>query len=128
MNAKQRKEIQKVVSGIGGVDSESILMMPDTPEGVDKWAQVAVLLDDAKVQIETIRDEETEKYDNMPEGLQSSERGDTMQEGISALDNAIQSLEDAINCATDDDSTDDSRAEYIAGAIEETVGHLDEVG
>lgn len=33
-------------------------------------------------------------YENLPESLQSSERGDSMQENIDNLDEAIQGLDD----------------------------------
>ena len=36
-------------------------------------------LEDIKTELECIRDEEQEAYDNLPEGIQMSERGDTMQ-------------------------------------------------
>ena len=35
--------------------------------------------------LEMVRDEEEEAYDNMPEGLQESERGEMMQEAIDTL-------------------------------------------
>jgi len=39
------------------------------------------------------RDEEQEAYDNLPEGLQSGDKGDTMQTWIDALTEAIDNLE-----------------------------------
>lgn len=36
--------------------------------------------------LENVRDEEEEAFDNMPEGLQDSERGDMMQDAIDNLD------------------------------------------
>lgn len=68
MNAKVRKEIAK------HIDS----------------------LNDIKDKLESIRDDEAEKYDNMPEGLQDSERADEMLEAVDNLDNAACSIEDAI--------------------------------
>lgn len=41
-----------------------------------------------------IRDEEEEKYYNLPENLQGSERGDHFQEGIDKLYEIISSLEE----------------------------------
>lgn len=69
MNAKQRKELQ------GYVDS----------------------LEEIKSNIETMMEEEQEKLDNMPEGLQESERGEAMQEAIDNLESASVSLEEAID-------------------------------
>lgn len=41
-----------------------------------------------KSQLETIRDEEQEAYDNLPESLQGGDRGEAIQEAITALDSA----------------------------------------
>lgn len=42
-----------------------------------------------KGQIQEIVDEEQESFDNMPAGLQNSDRGETSQAAIDALENAI---------------------------------------
>jgi len=44
--------------------------------------------------IELVRDEESDAFDNMPEGLQESDRGITMQENIETLEDIISNLED----------------------------------
>lgn len=49
-----------------------------------------------KSNIEDILSEEQDAFDNMPESLQYSERGETSQDAIDSLDNAISSLEDAL--------------------------------
>ena len=69
MNAKQRKTLQ------GYVES----------------------LDEIKCAIDEKAEEEQDKYDNMPEGLQESERGEAMQEAIDNLESASSSLEEAID-------------------------------
>lgn len=69
MNAKQRKELQ------GYVES----------------------LEEIKCAIEEMRDDEECKFDNMPEGLQESERGEAMHEAIDNLESASSSLEEAID-------------------------------
>lgn len=48
---------------------------------------------DLKAQVETIRDNEQEKLDNMPEGLQSGEPGNKLEEVINHLDSAVDALE-----------------------------------
>ena len=57
MNAKTRKQIEKYIETIENVKSE----------------------------IEDIQSDEECKFDNMPEGLQESERGEAMQEAIDYL-------------------------------------------
>jgi predicted nucleic acid-binding Zn-ribbon protein len=47
--------------------------------------------------IESERDAEQEKFDNMPESLQNSDKGQAMEEGISTLDEAIEGVQSAID-------------------------------
>lgn len=42
-----------------------------------------------------IRDEEQDRYDNLPESVQDGERGERMYEIIDALDNVVTALEEA---------------------------------
>lgn len=46
-------------------------------------------------EMEEIRDEEQEKFDNLPEGIQESEKGEKFEESNDALDELIQELETA---------------------------------
>lgn len=55
------------------------------------------MLLDALAIIEGVRDDEQEAYDNMPEGLQCSERGEQMYEYVSTLDDAVDSINDTID-------------------------------
>ena len=67
MNKSRRKQIQEALSLI---------------------EKAYDLLTDAK-------DEEEEAFDNLPESLQESERGMTMQDNVDNLDTAVTSLEEA---------------------------------
>lgn len=53
-------------------------------------------LEDLKSGFEGARDEEQEYYDNMPEGLQGSEKGQMAEAAISALDEILSALDEAI--------------------------------
>lgn len=53
------------------------------------------LLEEAKSFLETARDEEQEYFDNMPESLQGSERGEQAEAAISCLEDAISEIESA---------------------------------
>lgn len=44
--------------------------------------------------LQDIMDEEQDYFDNMPENLQGSIRGDAAEEAISTLDDAVSALED----------------------------------
>ena len=52
--------------------------------------------EELKDEVESIRDEEQEYFDNMPEGLQGGEKGEKAQEAIDALERAITLVEDEI--------------------------------
>lgn len=60
---------------------------------MDRLTPLAATITDIKDALETIRDEEQEAFDNMPEGLQQGDRGQAMEEAISTLDSAIDDLE-----------------------------------
>ena len=67
MNAKRRKELEKLVERIQGIIAD----------------------------LEVLRDEEQECFDNLPESLQESERGERMEDNVSNMDAVIDSLESA---------------------------------
>ena len=75
MNAKQRKQVEQIISKLSEIQTE----------------------------IEGLRDEEQDKYDGMPDGLQESERGCAIQEAADQLDYAADSVQDAIDNLTDID-------------------------
>lgn len=56
--------------------------------------------EDLKSQIETIKDEEQEAFDNMPENLQGSERGEAMEAAADNLDSAFSSMEEVLDYLT----------------------------
>lgn len=60
-------------------------------------ADVVERLEAAKSDLEMIRDEEQEAFDNMPEGLQGSERGEAMEEGIYQIEEAMDGLDSALD-------------------------------
>lgn len=58
--------------------------------------RVHELLEEQLEELNALRDEEEEAYDNLPESLQETERGEAMQEAIDNLDSAVSSIEEAI--------------------------------
>jgi uncharacterized coiled-coil DUF342 family protein len=77
---------------------------------VDDADELRGKIDDLKAEIETVRDEEQDKFDNLPENFQDGDRGQRMQAAIDAMDEAIQALENidideitnALNTATEE--------------------------
>ena len=53
-------------------------------------------IEEMKSKLETIRDEEREVFDAMPESLQLSDRGQASDNALNEMDSAISALEDAI--------------------------------
>ena len=58
-------------------------------------------LDCLKQDIETIRDEEQECYDNLPESLQQGEKGEAMSQAVEYLESAISAIDSAIDSANE---------------------------
>ena len=54
-------------------------------------------VENIKTRISDVLDDEQFAYDNMPENLQYSERGEKSQEAIEALESAISSIDDLID-------------------------------
>ena len=55
--------------------------------------EICDILEVQQAALEEIRDEEQEAFDNLPEGLQSAERGQAMEEAAGDLDSACSDLE-----------------------------------
>lgn len=72
MNAKRRKEIEKILASLEGLEER----------------------------ISALYDEESEAYENLPEAIQESERGENMLAASEALENAMDaasSIDDVIS-------------------------------
>jgi len=69
MNANRRKRLEKVIGRLTELMAE----------------------------IDAVRENEQEAYDNMPEGLQYSERGEQMSDNIDTLDMSYLDLGNVIN-------------------------------
>ena len=52
-------------------------------------------LETAQGELEGVKEEEQEAFDNLSEGLQQSEQGQNAEAAVAAMDAAIQSLNDA---------------------------------
>ena len=60
-------------------------------------AKAVELLQEAQQIIEEVKDEEQEAFDNLPEPLQYSERGEAMEEAISELEEVCDSMDGIIS-------------------------------
>lgn len=59
-----------------------------------RLAAIAETIEEQMSELEYVRDEEQEAFDNLPESLQYSDRGSEMEDGISEIDDIYNDLED----------------------------------
>lgn len=57
--------------------------------------QISETIGELIAQAEELLEQETEAYDNLPESIQNSNRGESMQTAIDALESMQSSLEEA---------------------------------
>ena len=55
--------------------------------------RIICLIDEARERLEIVRNEEQEAFDNMPEGIQMSERGEQMEEYIGVMEELLDRLD-----------------------------------
>jgi hypothetical protein len=60
---------------------------------IAKWIQG---LEDIKSEMETMAEEEQEKFDNLSEGLQQAESGQAMEAAATTLNDAVSTLDDVV--------------------------------
>lgn len=58
-----------------------------------KIGEAIDLIEQAREILESVMDEEQDAFDNLPEGLQSSERGETMEEYIGTIAECMDNLD-----------------------------------
>lgn len=127
MNASNRKTLNTLLNALqvqrSKLESFSDLEVAD-------FALLQVLagaLGDVHSELQEVRDAEQEKFDNMPESLQDSDRGQRMQECIDALDAAESSMQDCIGNLEDAaPESDDDALETFRDAITEALSELED--
>ena len=60
-------------------------------------AKIVEKLDEARNLLDEVKSDEECVFDNMPENLQCSERGETMGEYISTMEDGVDTLEDIVS-------------------------------
>lgn len=66
-------------------------------EAIEKLEQAIALLEEAKGTVECVAEEEQEAYDNMPESLQCSERGEMTLDNVGTLEEITSNIESYID-------------------------------
>ncbi|WP_286755491.1 hypothetical protein [Roseivirga sp. UBA838] len=60
-------------------------------------AEICAALTELAERLQVVRDEEEEAFDNMPESMQYTDRGERMQENVSTIDESISEIEDKVS-------------------------------
>lgn len=63
----------------------------------DTIAKLQARISELKDEVEMVRDEEQEYYDNMPENMQQGDKGQNAESAVSALDEAMENLDSAMS-------------------------------
>lgn len=92
MNKDRRKAIAVQQTAIETFKERVNKLAASISELIDDGMEDAV--DDIKNDIETIRDEEQEYYDNMAENLQGGEKGENAQNAVTELESAMNMLDE----------------------------------
>lgn len=88
MNKLRRKEIKKVVKKIKEV-------LYKVNNNIDV-SELLLDIEEIKDSLESIKNDEEFAFDNIPESLQNSIRGEQMQENIELFEDAINSCDELI--------------------------------
>ena len=112
MNNTRRNEIRRIIRSLSAVVS-----------GDEISSEQARQVLDYRHDIEDVLDEEQDAFDNMPEGLQSSYRGEISEESIDYLSEAIDGLDDIDDLLAQADYD----GEKVKIALEDVIESLENV-
>lgn len=66
-------------------------------EAIEKLEKAIAMLEEAKETVECVTEEEQEAFDNMPESLQCSERGEMTLDNVGTLEEITSNIESYID-------------------------------
>lgn len=101
MNNQRRKSLREVTTA---VEAARIIA-----------GDLMAKLEEVKEMLESIRDEEQEYLDNIPENLQGSDRYSISESSIESMESAIDSIDNLV------ESIEDSAFDEINDSIEEAI-------
>ena len=119
MNKAQRKQLSTtaILLSMGG-DEESISKMSEVERRALRRRMLLSATD-----VQDVLYEEQEKFDNMPDWLQGSSRGEEMQDGISTLESAVSSLEEV----AEEDVMDEGWPAHTAASLISAIDDMEAV-
>lgn len=92
---KLAKEL-KAQLGKGSEVEVSEVTIPESRS--DRLSAALEQVAEGRCEIEMLRDEVQDWYDNLPESFQNGDKGQALEDAIQNLDSAIQACEEAENC------------------------------
>ncbi len=93
--------ITTITKKLKEVFGEGVQVMKETfpTSRADRLSQAMDAVEEARSEVESLHDEIQEWHDNLPDALQSSQKGDDLDECASALDDVMNNLQEAIDNA-----------------------------
>lgn len=121
MNNTRRKELYSAIDELESLLNLVQARAVEFADNEDLCVSVSGDISSVADQIDTLYDEEQDAYDNLPEGLQLSERGETMCDNIDALDNCRSEIEDAAS------DIEDGNVMEAIGLLESAISYANSV-
>jgi hypothetical protein len=96
VSAAREASLRKKLAAIDPNASFVVRKIEREPSRADRLADAATLVQDAVGEVEGLKEEMEEWHDNMPENLQSGDKGTAVEEAAQALDSIADRLDSAI--------------------------------
>lgn len=119
MNNDRRKALMKLQGELGPLKERAAKLVEDHDNLVGDFTEA---LEGVKGDIENIKSEEDEYYNNMPESLQGGEKGEQAQAAVAAMDEAMERLDEGVAALGEAKEA----LEKIETAVDECDNHLGE--
>lgn len=99
MNNDGRKRIDALIRDIEKLGDDRIYIEEMLLMATEKLERYKDSMSDIATQIEELKDEESEKFDNMTEGLQQGEKGQAIEAAAQALEQALDAANEIAEMA-----------------------------
>jgi len=130
MNAKQRKELIDLRLRIEAQSNRLEVVVSELDTQIDEDRKkdlletidnVCEMLEDINTEVEQIKEDEEEKFGNMPEGLQQSESGEKLEAAAEALGEAFDYVESAVSLLRQGPDANESLADVLNGVKDDDL-------
>jgi vacuolar-type H+-ATPase subunit E/Vma4 len=113
VNKQQRKQRDLIVASFNQYLDADLVSLTNR-------ATMRECIDNARGSLESMQEEEQDKYDNMPESLQGGDKGDQLQTVIDALETAVSALQEALDAIpADGEAGEEGWAQAVADECEQ---------